>query len=70
MFDDHPAIIKPTTLIEVIARKKNNPKFKKFIAENRLNFKAYAQFGKAEIAERTELLVQLTKLIWNDEMFK
>jgi len=48
----------------------NNPKFKKFIAENRLNFKAYAQFGKADIAERTELLVQLTKLIWNDEMFK
>lgn len=49
---------------------KNNPKFKKFISENELNFKAYDKFGKNEIAERTSLLVQLVKLIWNDEMFK
>lgn len=48
----------------------NNPKFKKFIADNDLNFKAYDQFGKTEIAERVSLLVQLVCLIWNDEMFK
>ena len=48
----------------------NNPKFKKFIADNGLNFKAYDQFGKVEIAERVELLIQLVRLVWNDEMFK
>ena len=48
----------------------NNPKFKKFIADNGLNFKAYDQFGKAEITERVALLVQLARLVWNDEMFK
>lgn len=48
----------------------NNPKFKKFIADNGLNFKAYDQFGKAEITERVALLVQLVRLVWNDEMFK
>lgn len=48
----------------------NNPKFKKFISDNGLNFKAYAQFGKAEINERIALLVQLFQLLWNDEMFK
>ncbi len=49
---------------------KNNPKFIKFISDNGLNFKPYAQFGKAEITERIQLLVQLVNLIWNDEMFK
>ena len=29
----------------------NNPQFKKFIADKRLNFQAYDQFGKEEIAE-------------------
>ena len=48
---------------------RNNPKFKKFIADNELNFKAYDQFGKAEINERIALLVQLVKLVWNEEMF-
>ena len=48
---------------------KNNPKFKKFIADNGLNFKPYTKFGKAEIAERTALLAELAKLVWNDEMF-
>lgn len=48
----------------------NNPKFKKFIADNGLKFKAYDQFGKAEITERVSLLVQLVRLVWNDEMFK
>lgn len=47
----------------------NNPKFKKFIADNGLGFKAYDKFGKAEITERTALLVDLVKLVWNDEMF-
>ena len=44
--------------------------FKKFIADYQLGFKAYAQFGKAEIMERTSVLIQLVQLIWNDEMFK
>ena len=48
----------------------NNPKFKKFIADYQLGFKADAQFGKAEIMERTSVLIQLVQLIWNDEMFK
>ena len=48
----------------------NNPKFKKFIADNGLAFRAYDQFGKAEISERVALLVQLVQLVWNDEMFK
>lgn len=47
----------------------NNPKFKKFIADNGLGFKPYAQFGKAEITERIHLLVQLVNLVWNAEMF-
>lgn len=47
----------------------NNPKFKKFIVDNGLNFKPYAQFGKAEITERIQLLVQLVNLVWNVEMF-
>ena len=48
----------------------NNPKFKKFIADNNLGFKAYASFGKKEITERIAVLVDLVKLVWNDEMFK
>lgn len=48
----------------------NNPKFKKFIADKGLGFKPYAQFGKTEITERIQLLVQLVDLIWNTEMFK
>ena len=47
----------------------NNPKFKKFISDNDLPFKAYAQFGKAEITERIQLLVKLVGLVWNSEMF-
>lgn len=47
----------------------NNPKFKRFITDNGLVFKPYAQFGKAEIAERIQLLVQLFNLVWNTEMF-
>jgi len=47
----------------------NNPKFKKFIADNDLPFKAYTQFGKTEITERIQLMVKLVSLIWNPEMF-
>lgn len=47
----------------------NNPKFNKFIADNGLGFKPYTQFGKAEITERIQLLVQLVNLVWNTEMF-
>lgn len=46
----------------------NNPKFKKFIADNSLGFKAYASFGKNEITERIAVLVDLVKLVWNDDM--
>ena len=48
----------------------NNPKFKKFFADNGLGFKPYQQFGKNEITERTHLLIQLVSLVWNDEMFR
>ena len=47
----------------------NNPKFKKFITENGLLFKPYEKFGKTEIEERTALLAELVKLVWNDDMF-
>ncbi len=48
----------------------NNPKFKKFVSDNNLNFKPYSKFGKAEITERVQLLVQLVKLVWNEGMFE
>lgn len=48
----------------------NNPKFKKFIIDNGLKFKAYERFGKVEITERIALLVQLVNLVWNGDMFK
>ncbi len=47
----------------------NNPRFKKFIADNALGFSAYSTFGKKEITERNGLLIQLIKMIWNNEMF-
>ena len=48
----------------------NNPKFIKFINENKLNFKPYDSFGKKEIRERDELIIQLINLIWNNNLFK
>lgn len=48
----------------------NNPKFKKFIADYELDFKPYATFGKAEIAERAALVAHLVELIWNDNLFR
>ncbi|MCK9329088.1 MAG: DUF262 domain-containing HNH endonuclease family protein [Candidatus Cloacimonetes bacterium] len=47
----------------------NNPQFQKFINDNSLDFKAYPSFGKTEIKERTALLVDLFKLVWNGDMF-
>ena len=47
----------------------NNPKFNKFIKDNNLDFKAYDKFGKKEIGERINLMIQLVELVWNDEMF-
>ena len=34
-----------------------------------LGCKAYASFGKNEITERIAVLVDLVKLVWNDDMF-
>lgn len=48
----------------------NNPKFKKFIADKGLKFKSYTKFGKQEILERIDVLTELVKLVWNDDMFK
>lgn len=48
----------------------NNPKFKKFIEDNNLGFKACAQFGKKEITERIAVLSDLVKLVWNDDLFR
>ena len=47
----------------------NNPKFKKFVLDNNLGFKSYASFGKNEITERIAVLIDLVKLVWNDDMF-
>ena len=47
----------------------NNPQFKRFISSNGLMFKPYSQFGKKEISERIQLLIQLVNLVWNSEMF-
>ena len=47
----------------------NNPRFKKFITKHNLKFAPYAKFGKSEIKERNELIAQMFKLIWNDDMF-
>ena len=48
----------------------NNPRFKRFMSENGLGFKPYEDYGKAEITERIQLLVQLVNLVWNTEMFE
>ncbi|KXI16518.1 hypothetical protein HMPREF3230_01026 [Gardnerella vaginalis] len=47
----------------------NNPQFKKFVLDNNLGFKSYALFGKNEITERIAVLIDLVKLVWNDDMF-
>ena len=39
------------------------------VASGFFGFKAYASFGKNEITERIAVLVDLVKLVWNDDMF-
>ena len=47
----------------------NNPRFKAFITENNLPFKPCHGFSKKEIEERTALIAELSKLVWNENMF-
>lgn len=47
----------------------NNPRFNKFIKENKLLFEPYDKFGKSEIAKRNKLVIQLVNLVWNASMF-
>ena len=48
---------------------KNNPRFISFKNKYELPFKHYDTFGRAEIEERIELIVQLVNLVWNNNMF-
>ena len=48
----------------------NNPRFMRFVTENDLLFKPFDKFGKAEIEQRTKLVVELVNLIWNIEEFQ
>ena len=48
----------------------DHPRFNKFIEENNLPFRHYDdKFGKKEIKERNNLVLQLSKLMWNNDMF-
>ncbi len=47
----------------------NNPRFKRFIDENHLEFQPYAHFGKKEITDRVNVLAHVFQLIWNDALF-
>ena len=47
----------------------NNPRFKAFVSENNLPFKPYSEFSKKEIDERTALIAEISKLVWNEKMF-
>lgn len=48
---------------------KNNPRFTSFVKNNNLDFKPYSHFGKMECLERTKLVTELVKLVWNTKMF-
>ncbi len=48
---------------------KNNPQFKKFQDKYKINFEPYSKFGKIEIKKRTQLLIKLFNVIWNENMF-
>ena len=48
----------------------NNPRFNRFMEVYGLMFKPYSEFGKKEITERGQLIIQLVSLIWNEDMFK
>ena len=47
----------------------NNTRFINFVNDNNLLFRPYVAFGKPEIRERNQLLVQLVRLVWNNNMF-
>lgn len=48
----------------------NKPKFVKFINKHQLKFKSYDEsFGKDEIEDRTQLIIQLVDLVWNNDLF-
>lgn len=47
----------------------HKPKFERFKNKHNLSFKNYDSFGKDEIEERIELIIQLVNLVWNNEMF-
>lgn len=47
----------------------NKPKFKKFINKYDLSFKPYDKFGREQIEERNKLVIELAKLVWNNDMF-
>ena len=48
----------------------NNPQFLRFKKVNNLNFEPYNQFGKTEIEARTNLYIDLFKLVYNTKMFE
>ncbi len=50
------------TLLDDMYHKKVH--FLKFIADQKLNFKPYSNFGKEEVEERHQLLYELVKKIW------
>lgn len=43
--------------------------FYRYISENNLQFKPYSEFSKKEIDERTALIAELSKLVWNEKKF-
>ena len=48
----------------------NNPRFMKFVADKNLSFKPFEKFGKAEINQRIQVILELVNLIWNTEEFQ
>ena len=48
----------------------NNPRFMRFVADKNLSFKPFDKFGKAEINQRIQIILELVNLIWNTEEFQ
>ena len=46
-----------------------SPRFRNFVSANGLLFKTYDDFGKIEIDERCDVVIQLVNLIWNSDDF-
>lgn len=46
----------------------NNPSFLRFIQDENLPFKSYAEFNRADLVERQNLYKELCKLIWNVDL--